>query len=152
MEARKLLLKKQVTWSSHGDTSCSSLAIQCNIFCIRFVEHFFVRKKAPYCLAYLVAYDEKLSNWIILGQGIVNYYYYFLLKHKNRPNLTSHWHRQVKLIGKVLTGVSPVLQWVWTQDLFFFWRLQGPKMTFTNDPWPLWVMQGSFWHLNLSFF
>jgi hypothetical protein len=49
--------------------------------------------------------------------------FFFFGKDNNKPNLTSHWHSQVKLIGKMLTRVSPTFHWVWTHDLFW-----GPKM------------------------
>jgi len=42
----------------------------------------------------------------------------FLLKDNGRPDVTSSWHRQVKLIGRGLAGVSPALHWVRTQILF----------------------------------
>jgi hypothetical protein len=43
---------------------------------------------------------------------------FFLLKHSGRPDVTSSWHRQVKLIGRGLAGVSPAFHWVRTQILF----------------------------------
>ncbi len=41
----------------------------------------------------------------------------FLLKHNSRPNLTSCWHPQLKLISRGLAGISAALHRVGTQDL-----------------------------------
>ncbi len=43
---------------------------------------------------------------------------FFLLKHNGRPDVTSNWHRQVKLIRRGLAGVSPAFHSVRTQILF----------------------------------
>jgi hypothetical protein len=42
----------------------------------------------------------------------------FWWKHNSRPNQTSHWHPQVKLIGRGPTGVSIANHWVWNPRPF----------------------------------
>jgi len=43
---------------------------------------------------------------IVVVQLSIDFVFFFG-KHNNKPNLTSHWHPQVKLISKMLTRISP---------------------------------------------
>ncbi len=56
---------------------------------------------------------------------------FVFLKHNSRPNLTSHWHPQVKLIGRGLARVSsPVHNCIWRT---FLWP-QCPRRDYTSEP------------------
>jgi len=51
----------------------------------------------------------------------VDYFLIFFGKHNNIPNLTSHWHPQIKLVGKGPIRVSPTLH---TTYLFIYKSFQ----------------------------
>jgi hypothetical protein len=56
----------------------------------------------------------------------VDSFYFFLVsvffgfvEAQQQTGPTSSWHAQVMLSGRGLPGLSPALQWVWTQNLFW---------------------------------
>jgi hypothetical protein len=58
---------------------------------------------------------------------------FLLLKHKGRPDVASSWHRQVKLIGRGLAGVSPALHLGSNPDPFF--EVPEWAIPVSHHPW-----------------
>jgi hypothetical protein len=66
---------------------------------------------------------------------LIEIFFFFFWKHNNKPNPTSHWHPQVKLIGIGPTRLSPTQQWVWIQKPF--WGSKVLNRGYTAEPSPL---------------